>query len=62
MQLYWNKENMSLASLHPSIADGMNAADIKNMSFLAKKRINDWYTWNHIISEYENIFLNNRNS
>lgn len=53
--IYWNKEDRSLANLIDE-ADRMSADEITNMSQLAKKRIMDWYSWDYIVSRYEEVF------
>lgn len=53
--LYWGKENMSLANLI-SEADQMQKRDIDKLGILAKKRISEHYSWEHIVELYENTF------
>ena len=54
--LYWSKEEGSLAKLINK-ADAMEQDDIDKLAVLAKKRIDDWYSWNYIVDEYEKVFL-----
>jgi len=54
--LYWNKKNGNLSSLIDK-ADSMNIKDIEVFGEKAKKRILDFYNWNYIAVQYENIFL-----
>lgn len=57
--LYWTKDAKSLASLI-TIADEMSEKGIEEISKLARKRINDWYSWDYIVSENEDVFLNEK--
>lgn len=55
--LYWDKKNMSLTRLI-SRAEVMSPEDIAAKSAVAKKRINDFYSWDYIIYKYEELFQN----
>lgn len=54
--LYFSKNNRSLANL---IDNEIDIEKIKELSIKSKERINNYYKWSKIISEYENLFLNN---
>lgn len=54
--LYWGKEDMGLADLIDR-ADEMTHEEISSIGVLAKKRINDWYSWDYIVEKYEQTFL-----
>lgn len=54
--LYWNKEEGNLAGLIDR-TDAMNIEAIKALGEKAKKRIKDAYSWEHIVDEYEKVFL-----
>lgn len=54
--LYWNKEENNLASLIEKV-DNMNQKDIIEYSQKAKKRIEEEYSWEKIINEYEKLFM-----
>lgn len=53
---YFNKENLNLANLINK-ADKFLAVDVKKLGNKAKKRIEQEYSWNKIVSEYERLFL-----
>ncbi|WP_079438532.1 beta 1-4 rhamnosyltransferase Cps2T [Clostridium chromiireducens] len=53
--LYWTKGEMELANLIDK-ADIMSREEIIAIGKLAKKRINDYYSWEDIVSEYEKSF------
>ncbi|MBN8433047.1 DUF1972 domain-containing protein [Priestia flexa] len=55
--VYFNKEKGNLAALVDS-ADLYSLEQIEDLSFKAKKRILDEYSWEKIIDEYETLFLN----
>jgi len=54
--IYWNKEKGNLANLIDRV-DNMDSSDIASLGVIAKKRICDWYSWEHIVDEYEKVFL-----
>ena len=54
--LYWTKEEGNLAALIEK-ADTMSEAEIKELGEKAKKRIQDAYSWEYIVDEYEKVFL-----
>lgn len=54
--LYWSKEEGSLAGLIDE-ADAMATEAIFSLGEKAKKRIADSYSWEHIVAEYEKVFL-----
>lgn len=53
--LYWSKEEHSLANLIDT-ADVMPEEEIKLYGGKSSKRVNEAYTWEKIVDEYENIF------
>ncbi len=53
---YWSKEPGELSKVI-DIADRMCSETAVDLGELAKKRINDCYSWEYIVSEYENLFL-----
>lgn len=55
--LYWSKELGDLAQLIND-ADHMETEEIEKMSALARKRIEDCYSWEYICDKYEKVFLN----
>lgn len=57
--IYFNKDKGSLANLINS-ADEMDESSILTLSKNAKKVIEENYTWDKIVSDYENIFLGER--
>lgn len=59
--MYWNKEEGNLANIIEN-ADRLKNAEIQELSKKAKRRIEDEYSWEKIIKEYENIFLKKKNS
>lgn len=56
--LYWSKADGELASLIDK-ADTLTEEQIRELGLGAKKRIAEDYSWEHIVGEYEKIFLNN---
>lgn len=54
--IYWNKEDGDLAKLVET-ADQMSQDEIKALGMLAKKRIEEAYSWDYIVYRYENVFL-----
>ncbi len=54
---YWSKDEGSLSSLIDEL-DNASEAEIKDYSQKAKKRIETAYSWDFIIKEYEDIFIN----
>ena len=55
--LYWDLEDMDLANLIND-CDKMDEDKRKVLNDLAKKRINEEYTWEKIVSKYEELFMN----
>ena len=53
--LYWTCEQGSLSSLIER-ADQLSEAQINNYGVLAKRRIEDAYRWESIVSQYQNLF------
>ena len=53
---YWSKEPGELSKVI-DIADRMCSETVVDLGELAKQRINDCYSWEYIVSEYENLFL-----
>lgn len=54
--LYWSKEQGNLSTLIEE-ADRITNEKIDEMGEKAKKRINDWYSWEYIVEQYEKLFL-----
>lgn len=54
--LYWTKRPGDLAQLIEK-ADTMLAEEIADLGKKAKKRITDAYSWEHIASRYEEVFM-----
>lgn len=54
--LYWNKDKGSLSSLIEK-ADDLSSEEINSLSFAAKQRIAENYSWSFIADEYEKFFL-----
>ena len=54
--LYWSKEDGKLAALIHK-ADTMTAEEISVMGVKAKERIKKNYSWDYIVTRYENVFL-----
>lgn len=54
--LYWNKESENLATLINE-SDKMSIQQISELNEKSNKIIEEKYSWNKIISMYENIFL-----
>lgn len=54
--LYWTKESGNLASLIDS-ADELSEEFIEELGRKAKERIATAYSWEHIVDEYEKVFL-----
>jgi rhamnosyltransferase len=55
--VYFSKEDRSLSSL-VNEADGYSQEDIMKLSVNAKERIRAEYSWEKIIKDYEDLFLN----
>lgn len=55
--LYFNKEKGNLANLIDNM-DKYTEEQIKDYSKKAKERVSKEYTWNKIIQEYEDLFIN----
>lgn len=53
--LYWNKSQGNLAALIEK-ADKMEEAERRRIGEKAKKRIQDWYSWEYIVERYESLF------
>lgn len=56
--IYWSKEPGDLSKLIER-ADAMSEEEIKALGVKAKKRIRDEYSWKHIASLYEKVFIGN---
>ncbi len=56
--IYWSKESGALAGLIEE-ADKMSFEEIKAMGEKAKNRISSQYSWDKIVTDYEEVFLNN---
>lgn len=54
--LYWNKEDRNLADLVEK-ADKLSVEEIKEYGKKSSSRVNQAYTWDKIISDYEKLFL-----
>lgn len=54
--LYWTKEEGCLARLIEK-ADGLSRDERDRLGTLARKRINDCYSWDKIVGEYESLFI-----
>lgn len=54
--IYWTKDEGSLAKLIDR-ADKMTESEIYDFGKKAKKRIEEAYSWEYIVDEYEKIFL-----
>lgn len=54
--LYWTKDEGSLSSLIER-ADALTDSERAELSQRAKKRIDTAYRWEHIVDEYETLFL-----
>lgn len=54
--LYFTKQNRNLATLIDNL-DGYDEVAVASYSENAKKRINEGYTWNKIINDYEEVLL-----
>lgn len=54
--MYWNKADENLSNIIEK-ADGLKENEIQELSKKAKSRIEDEYSWEKIIKEYENVFL-----
>lgn len=54
--LYWSKSEGDLTELI-SIADQMDSSEIAELGIKAKNRIAKAYSWEHIVAEYERVFL-----
>lgn len=57
--LYWSKEDGALAELIER-ADSLDSEFINSLEMFAKKRIKEAYSWEKIVKEYENVFLQQR--
>ncbi|MBJ7671171.1 beta 1-4 rhamnosyltransferase Cps2T [Weissella confusa] len=55
--VYWTKDKGELASLIDRV-EQMDEIEYSNFEHTAKKRISGYYTWEHIVSLYEEVFLN----
>lgn len=55
--VYFTKDSGSLASLI-KLTDNMDKSIIENYGMKAKKIINERYSWDFIVNEYEKLFLN----
>lgn len=55
--LYWSKDKGNLAALIDK-ADQMPETVRKDMGKKAKDRILNWYSWDYIVDQYEQTFLN----
>lgn len=55
--LYWTKENGNLAALIEK-TDEMSPIEISKLGVKAKKRIAEAYSWDYIVEQYEEVFLN----
>lgn len=53
--LYWGKESGDLAGLINK-ADSLLIEETKQLSLLARKRIDDYYSWDLIVRKYEELF------
>lgn len=53
--IYFSKEEKNLANLIDK-CDKMTKDDINTLQIKAKQRINDYYTWEYIVKEYEQLF------
>lgn len=53
--LYWNKNKMNLANLI-NLADLLEKTAIKEISKKARMRIDNCYSWDLIVQEYEDLF------
>lgn len=56
--LYFSKNENSLSSLINKV-DNLDSREIDQLSEKSSKRIYTEYTWEDIVSKYENLFLNN---
>ena len=54
--IYWSKEPGDLSKLIER-ADAMSEEEIKALGVKAKKRIRDEYSWKHIASLYDKVFI-----
>ena len=55
--LYWNLEEGNLSKLI-DYADRMSEAEIRTLGNVARRRIAEHYTWDHIVNLYETAFHN----
>ncbi len=55
--LYYSKESGDLCRLIDDL-EHISEDEVKNISFIAKERIKNNYTWDIIVDKYENIFCN----
>lgn len=58
--VYWTKEDGNLVGLIEK-ADEMDAGEISRLGELAKKRVQEKYSWQYIVGKYEELFLRNEN-
>lgn len=58
--LYWDKKDGSLARLIEK-ADRMTKQEISGMGVLAKKRIEEAYSWEYIVGKYEKVWEGRKN-
>lgn len=54
--LYWQKESGSLATLMTQV-DGKDKVQFETLGTRAKERMKERYNWEHIVGEYEGLFL-----
>ena len=54
--LYWTKKEGDLAELIDQL-DQMDVNEIKELGVKARKRVNESYSWQFIVNEYEKVFL-----
>lgn len=54
--LYWTKEEGNLSGLIHK-ADALSAEEIAELGRKAKERIRQHYSWEHIVDQYESLFL-----
>lgn len=55
--IYFTKENTSLSNLINKV-EKLNENELIKLGGLAKDRIKKYYTWDYIIKQYEDLFLN----
>ena len=54
--LYWNKKDRSLSELINKV-EGMTEEERLSYGVLAKKRIENDYSWDNVVSKYESLFF-----